>query len=107
MPVGHVAWSQYGTVIELAEADWHKSIDVMLKASYLFGKHAFPVIMKQGGGKMVNIASVHSEAVHPRYPVYAAAKECRRRWALAEVGTALSLCAPHDYSRITSYRDDT
>lgn len=72
--VNNAYWSQHGNVIELAEADWDKSMAVMLKAIYLFGKHAFPVMIKQGGGVMINIASVHSEAVHPRYPVYAAAK---------------------------------
>jgi len=72
--VNNAYWSQHGSVIELAEADWDKSMAVMLKAIYLFGKYAFPVMINQGGGVMVNIASVHGEAVHPRYPVYAAAK---------------------------------
>lgn len=72
--VNNAYWSAHGSVVDLEESAWDRSMDIMLKAIYLFGKHAFPHMIEQGGGYMVNIASVHSAAAHPRYPVYAAAK---------------------------------
>ena len=72
--VNNAYWAIHGSVVELEEAAWDRGMDVMLKAIYLFGKYAFPHMIKQGGGCMVNIASVHSAAAHPRYAVYAAAK---------------------------------
>jgi NAD(P)-dependent dehydrogenase (short-subunit alcohol dehydrogenase family) len=62
------------SVVDLEEADWDRGMDVMLKATYLFGKHVFPIMQEAGGGAMVNIASVHGMAAFPAYPVYAAAK---------------------------------
>lgn len=72
--VNNAYWSAHGTVVDLEEAAWDRSMDVMVKAIYRFGKYAFPHMIEQGGGHMVNIASVHSTAAHPRYAVYAAAK---------------------------------
>jgi NAD(P)-dependent dehydrogenase (short-subunit alcohol dehydrogenase family) len=72
--VNNAYWSAHGTVVDLEEAAWDRSMDIMVKAIYRFGKYAFPHMIEQGGGHMVNIASVHSTAAHPRYAVYAAAK---------------------------------
>lgn len=72
--VNNAYWSTHGSVVDLEEDSWDRSMDVMLKAIYRFGKYAFPYMIKQGGGHMINIASVHSAAAHPQYAVYAAAK---------------------------------
>jgi len=72
--VNNAYWSARGTVEEMSEGDWDRSMDIMLKAIFLFGKYAFPVMKAQGGGGMVNIASVHGLAAHRAYGVYAAAK---------------------------------
>lgn len=72
--VNNAYWSQRGTAEELATEDWDRGMDVMLKAIFLFGKYSFPIMKAQGGGGMVNIASVHGFAAHRRYGVYAAAK---------------------------------
>ena len=72
--VNNAYWSQHGTVEELSEEDWDRSMDIMLKAIYLFGKYAFPAMRAVGGGAMVNLASVHSFAAARGYGVYAAAK---------------------------------
>ncbi|MCC6169221.1 MAG: SDR family oxidoreductase [Caldilineaceae bacterium] len=72
--VNNAYWSARGTVEELSEADWDRSMDVMLKAIYLFAKHAFPIMVQGGGGTMVNLASIHGHAAAHRYGVYAAAK---------------------------------
>ena len=72
--VNNAYWSARGNVEEMSEEDWDRSMSVMLKAIFLFGKYSFPVMREQGGGAMVNIASVHGLAAHRRYGVYAAAK---------------------------------
>ena len=72
--VNNAYWSARGNVEEMSEEDWDRSMDVMLKAIFLFGKYAFPMMREQGGGAVVNIASVHGLAAHRRYGVYAAAK---------------------------------
>ncbi|MEZ4663831.1 MAG: SDR family oxidoreductase [Caldilineaceae bacterium] len=72
--VNNAYWSVRKDVVELEEWEWDKGMAVMLKAAYLFGKHAFPHMQAVGGGAMVNISSVHGMASIPRYPVYATAK---------------------------------
>lgn len=72
--VNNAYWSAHGNVEELSEDDWDRSMDVMLKAIFLFGKYGFPIMRKQGGGAMVNIASVHGLAAARRYGVYDTAK---------------------------------
>ena len=72
--VNNAYWSMRGTVEELEEAEWDRSMEVMLKAIYLMGKYAFPAMGRTGGGAMVNLASIHGFAAARRYGVYAAAK---------------------------------
>jgi NAD(P)-dependent dehydrogenase (short-subunit alcohol dehydrogenase family) len=72
--VNNAYWAQHGTVEELTEEDWDRSMDVMVKAIYLFGKYSFPAMAAVGGGAMVNLASVHGYAAARGYGVYAAAK---------------------------------
>ena len=72
--VNNAYWSQHGTAEELTEADWDRSMNVMLKAIFLFAKYAVPAMRRVGGGAFVNIASVHGYAAARGYGVYAAAK---------------------------------
>jgi NAD(P)-dependent dehydrogenase (short-subunit alcohol dehydrogenase family) len=72
--VNSAYWSVRGTVEEVSEHDWDRSLDIMLKAIYLAGKYGLPAMRAAGGGAMVNLASVHGFAAAHRYGVYAAAK---------------------------------
>jgi NAD(P)-dependent dehydrogenase (short-subunit alcohol dehydrogenase family) len=72
--VNNAYWSARGTVEEMTEEGWDRSMDVMLKAIFLFGKYGFPIMRAQGGGAMVNIASVHGLAADRAFGVYDAAK---------------------------------
>ncbi len=58
----------------MTEADWNTAMDVDLKGVWLCCKHAIPRILEQGGGSIVNIASVHARATSPNYFPYGAAK---------------------------------
>jgi NAD(P)-dependent dehydrogenase (short-subunit alcohol dehydrogenase family) len=72
--VNNAHWEKHGTVVELDEADWDRSFDVLLKALYLGCKYAIPEMRKVGGGAIVNISSVHAYSVSDRYVTYQTAK---------------------------------
>jgi NAD(P)-dependent dehydrogenase (short-subunit alcohol dehydrogenase family) len=63
-----------GSVVELEPDDWDRSLSVMLRAVYLGCKLAIPEMLCNGGGSIINIASVHGLAAAPRMAVYDAAK---------------------------------
>lgn len=95
--VNNAYWSARGTVEQVSEADWDRSMDVMLKAIYLFGKYAFPIMREQGGGTMVNLASIHSYAAAHRYGVYAAAKA-----AVINLTRSMAIDFGHDGIRVNA-----
>ena len=47
-----------GGPVEQSEADWDKVMDVNVKSMFLTCKHVLPQMVKQGGGAIVNIASI-------------------------------------------------
>jgi NAD(P)-dependent dehydrogenase (short-subunit alcohol dehydrogenase family) len=63
-----------GSVVELSEAEWDRSMAVLLKAPFLACKAAIPHMIAQGGGSIINTSSVHGYLACNRYPVYDAAK---------------------------------
>lgn len=60
--------------LEMDEADWDRVIDVDLKGTFLCSRYALAVMVQQGGGSIVNIASVHTAATLPEAAPYAASK---------------------------------
>ncbi|MBM4418849.1 MAG: SDR family oxidoreductase [Chloroflexi bacterium] len=67
-------WSAAGTVVELAPADWDRSMQVMLRAIYLGCKYAIPPMIAGGGGSIIATSSVHGVLAAARSAVYEAAK---------------------------------
>jgi hypothetical protein len=55
--VNNVGGSAKGGAVELSEADWDRQIDYNLKSVFLACKHVLPVMVRQGGGAIVNVAS--------------------------------------------------
>src|SRR5262249_44351690 len=55
--VHNVGGSAAGGVAELGEGAWDAQMDYNLKTVFLGCKHAIPVMIAQGGGAIVNIAS--------------------------------------------------
>jgi NAD(P)-dependent dehydrogenase (short-subunit alcohol dehydrogenase family) len=49
---------EVGGPVEASEASWDRVIDVNLKSMFLTCKHVLPVMQRQGGGAIVNIASI-------------------------------------------------
>ncbi len=49
---------EVGGPVETSEEGWDRVIDVNLKSMFLTCKHVLPVMQRQGGGVIVNIASI-------------------------------------------------
>ena len=61
-------------VTECSEEDWDRVIAVDLKSVFLGCKYAIPVMVRQGGGTIINTASGAGLLGAPRSPAYSAAK---------------------------------
>ena len=55
--VNNVGGSAPGGPVEMTEEVWDAQVDLNLKSVFLACKHVLPVMEKQGGGAIVNIAS--------------------------------------------------
>lgn len=64
----------YGTLLEMPEEDFERSIAVNLTGVFHGIKHAAPAITQRGGGAMVNTASVAATGGIPVIGAYCAAK---------------------------------
>lgn len=49
---------EVGGPVEASEESWDRVLDVNLKSMFLTCKHVLPVMQRQGGGAIVNIASI-------------------------------------------------
>jgi NAD(P)-dependent dehydrogenase (short-subunit alcohol dehydrogenase family) len=73
--VNNVGLSQPGGPVEMDEDVWDAQIQVNLKSAYLSCKHVIPHMRSQGGGAIVNVASVAGmRYVGKPQVAYAAAK---------------------------------
>ena len=75
-----------GPIDELSTADWHKVIAVNLTAPFLCTRAAFRIMKRQGGGRIINVASISAQRVRPNSAPYSASKH--GVWGLTQV-TAL------------------
>ncbi|MBM4160093.1 MAG: 3-oxoacyl-ACP reductase FabG [Ignavibacteria bacterium] len=63
-----------GRIGRMTEAQWDETLDVNLKGTFLFSNQVIPVMRKQRGGKIINIASTAGQRGEPFYSHYAASK---------------------------------
>lgn len=61
-------------IIELAEEEWDRALDVTLKGIYLLSREAIPHMIRNGGGSIINIGSGWSLKGGPKAASYCAAK---------------------------------
>jgi NAD(P)-dependent dehydrogenase (short-subunit alcohol dehydrogenase family) len=66
--------ADFGPVTEWTLERWNKMIGVHLGGTFLVTKHAVPLMQKNGGGAIVNIASVAALVSQPFNGAYGAAK---------------------------------
>lgn len=64
----------YVPLTEIDAADWRRLMDVNFNSSFLFCKHAIPVMEKDGGGSIIFIASQLGRVARPGRPWYCGAK---------------------------------
>ena len=57
-----------------SEDDWDSIIDVNLRAVWLCMKHEIPMMLEQGSGSIVNLASIYGIVGAPNTAAYAASK---------------------------------
>jgi NAD(P)-dependent dehydrogenase (short-subunit alcohol dehydrogenase family) len=56
----NVGIAEMGSVVEVTEDSWDHVFNVNLKSAFLAMKHVIPVMVKQGGGSIINISSIAS-----------------------------------------------
>jgi NAD(P)-dependent dehydrogenase (short-subunit alcohol dehydrogenase family) len=61
-------------VVELNESEWDMVLDTNLKGYFLVAKAVAPILIRQGGGKVINIASILGAVALPQQVAYASSK---------------------------------
>jgi NAD(P)-dependent dehydrogenase (short-subunit alcohol dehydrogenase family) len=64
----------YGPILEAEESMWDKTLDVNVKGYWRLARACAPSMRAQGGGKIVNMASVAGKAAQPGMGVYCVSK---------------------------------
>ena len=63
-----------GDVLELAPADWNRVFAVNVTGAYLMSRAVLPMMIAQGGGSIIHIASQLGRVGAPARPAYCASK---------------------------------
>ncbi len=72
--VNAAAIEAMGSVADLSPDDWRKALDTNLTAPFLLMKEAIPSMIKNGGGSIINIASLGGVRALPGMPAYCTTK---------------------------------
>ena len=75
----HVLFNNAGiirraSVVELSEEDWDRVMVVNVKSIFLLSRLVIPIMVKAGGGSIINMASGWGLAAGPRAAAYCASK---------------------------------
>ena len=84
--VNNAASLEGGPIDKLATEVWNQAVAVNLTAPFLCTRAAFPIMKAQGGGRIINVASIAAQRVRANSAPYAATKH--GLWGLTQV-TAL------------------
>jgi NAD(P)-dependent dehydrogenase (short-subunit alcohol dehydrogenase family) len=63
-----------GSVLECDDRLWDKLMDINLKGAYFVSQAVASIMVKQGGGKIINIASVDGHNPEPGLSIYSISK---------------------------------
>lgn len=63
-----------GAIGRMTERQWDETMNINLKGTFLFCNLVVPIMKKQRGGKIINIASTAGQRGEPFYSHYAASK---------------------------------
>ena len=56
--VNNIGRAAVGTVVDVSEEDWDRSMDINVRTAFLASKHVVPVMAAKGAGSIVNICSI-------------------------------------------------
>ncbi len=108
--VNNAGFGFAATVVETEEADWDRLMSVNLKGVYLGCKYTVPVMIRQGGGSIVNTASAAGLVGVPDRAAYCASKggviAMTRAMALDHVGDGIRVNCIAPGSVESPYFDD-
>src|ERR1700754_1230722 len=94
----NVGIAEVGSVVEVSEAEWDRVFAINLKSAFLTMKHVIPIMVKQGGGSIINISSIASiRHVGISYVSYNASKAAMNQMTRS---TAVEFAA--DYVRVNA-----
>ena len=72
--VNNAGLQHVAPIVEFPEERWHTLIGVMLTGTFLCTKYALPAMIKQGWGRIINVASIHGKVASPYKAAYVSAK---------------------------------
>jgi NAD(P)-dependent dehydrogenase (short-subunit alcohol dehydrogenase family) len=61
-------------ILKMSEEDWDCAVDIDLKGAFLCARAVVPEMIKQGGGKIINVASIAAMIGMPNMAAYCASK---------------------------------
>ncbi|MDE0143673.1 MAG: glucose 1-dehydrogenase [Caldilineaceae bacterium] len=64
----------FGPLLSAEESHWHKILDVNVVGYFRMAKSCSAEMMKRGGGKIINVASIAGKRPHPGMGVYSVSK---------------------------------
>ena len=62
------------SIVDISEEDWNHTINVNLTGYFRFAKYAIPLMLRSGGGTIVNVSSLAAFGVLKEYCVYPVTK---------------------------------
>lgn len=72
--VNNAGLNNHGPITDLSSGDWRQVLDVNLTGPFLLMKASIPHMIKNGGGSIINIASVGGTRCLPGFPAYCTSK---------------------------------
>jgi NAD(P)-dependent dehydrogenase (short-subunit alcohol dehydrogenase family) len=105
------------SVVDCADTEWQRVLDVNVKGPFLCMRHAIPVIARTGGGSVVLLGSVLGAIGAPGYAAYCASKGALNNLAKqaaiehAPDGVRVNVVAPSAtdvglFARVAAQTDD-
>ena len=82
---------------DLKIEDWRKVIDTNVTSAFICSQLAYPLMLKAGGGKIINIGSMTTMFASPITPAYAASKG-----AIVQLGRSLTTAWAKDNIQINA-----
>lgn len=100
--VNNAGYGILGTVVETSEEDWNALMAVNVTGVFLACHNAIPIMAGQGGGAIVNVASVVSSIGIPNRAAY-----CASKGAVASLTRAMALDHVADRIRVNAVAPGT